>query len=367
MSLKTDALALRVMALMAETKELGKAVLAALKTKGGGKKAAKASDASSADSASSPSTPRPPTSWQAWGKHVLADVAAYEAFKASYAHPANGSKQGVSFAYQQHRAYLNHESADGGLTEEYAEFIAPFLAAKAAKAAAATPKKPKAAAAAAAAAAPAAPIKAAKGGAGAPSEEDEEAAFSSSSTLALFSAPPKPPAPTPGSLPRLPSLTPETAAAAATASDEMVAVAVARAEKQLAKASAAVPRVVKKVVKKGGGGAAAAAATLLAEPPAVAIAMPVRSLGGTAVSAKTAAKIVATATAAAAPHRSSNEKGAAIFARSDPEPWTWNGRALLKNIRNEVWATDGEGERVWVGVYDPEADTMDEMVDEPTA
>ena len=350
MSLKSDALALRVMALMAETKDLGKAVLAALKTKGGGKKAAKASDASSADSASSPSAPRQPTSWQAWGKHLLPAkgevgtprAAAYDAFKADYAHPANGSKQGVSIAYQQHRAYLNHESAEGGLTEEYEEFIAPFLAAKAAKAATATPKKPKAAAAAAAA--PAAPLKAARGGAGGPSEDEEDdgSAFSSSSSIALFAAPPKPPAPTPGSLPRLPSLTPETAAVAV--SDEMVAAARARSEKQLAKAGAAVPKVVKKVVKKGG--AAAAAAELLAEPP-----MPVRSLGGTAVSAKTAAKIVAVAAAAA----------------TTPEPWTWNGRALLKNSRNEVWATGDDLERVWVGVYDPEADTMDEMVDEPTA
>ena len=324
--------------MMAETKEVGKAVLAALKTKGGGRKATKASDASSADSASSPSAPRQPTSWQAWGKHVLADVDAYGAFKASYAHPVNGSKQGVSFAYQQHRAYLNHESAEGGLTEEYEAFIAPFLEAKAAKAAAATPKKAKAAAAAVAPAAPPAPLKAvkAKGGAGAPSEEDEEGAFSSSSSLVLFADPPKPPAPTPGSLKRLPTLTPEASAVVAAEA-----------------AAAAAPKVLKKVSVKAGGAAK----------------------GGKA-KAEAKATAPAAAAAAAAPHRSvtggcfappSDEKGAAIFARSEPEPWTWNGRALLKNIRNEVWATDGEGEREWVGVYDPEADTMDEMVDEPSA
>ena len=175
------------------------------------------------------------------------------------------------------------------------------------------------------------PVKA-KGGAGAPSEDEEEAAFSSSSSLVLFADPPKPPAPTPGSLKRLPTLTPEASAVVA------------------AEAAAAAPKVLKKVSVKAGGAAK----------------------GG---KAKAEAKATAPA-AAAAPHRSvtggcfappSDEKGAAIFARSEPEPWTWNGRALLKNIRNEVWATDGEGEREWVGVYDPEADTMDEMVDEPSA
>lgn len=305
----TDALVLRVMALMAETKDLGKAVVAALKAKGKGKKAAKVpSDASSADSASTPSKTRQATSWQDWGKFVLGDEAAYGEFKASYAHPTNGSKQGVSIAYQQHRAYLNHTSADGGLTEEYAAFIAPYLEAKAAKAAAAaaakaaTPKKAKAAAAAA----PVAPLKPARGGAGGPpSEDEEEAVFSSSSSLVLFSEPPLPPAPTPGSLPRLPSLTPETAAPTSAPAAE-----------------AAAPKVVKKVVSK---------------------------------KAAAVVKVVKTV------------KAKTVVEPSSPEPWTWNGRALLKNIRNEVWATDGEGERVWVGVYDPEADTMDEMVDEPTA
>ena len=321
----TEALIARMTAIAVEMKDLGKAVAAALKpVKKGKTAAAKAVETSSTGSASSPpSTPKQPTSWQAWGKHLLpakgevdtGRYAEYDAFKASYKHPVNGSKQGVSIAYQQHRAYLDHTSADGGLTEEYAEFIAPFLEAKAAKAAVATPKKPKATATAAAPPAPLKPAKAMGGAGAAAAEEDEEddgAVFSSSSSLVVFGLPPKPPS---GGLARLPSLTVETAAVAAVP-DEALAAARARSDAQLAKAGAAVPKVVKRVTKK-----AAVAAVVAAAPKA----------------------------------------------KAEVEPWDWNGRKLLKNIRNEVWAADGEGGRVWAGVYDPEADTMDEMVDEPTA